>query len=210
MACRLEVAARDAPPTQAPHHPHRFAHNGLGHFARAFRAIDEARSLSEILDALTASAGRQATRAALILVRGADLRTWRSTGPGATDVAQQIESAGIVRDAVRSRSTVSADAASDPPSAAPEFAATHPIDDRLAVPLLVGGEIVAVLYADRDAEDRRTPPGSWRSSIELMTRHAARSLEVVTAFRTTELFVGGGGRGPAPAVRAGSLSSVDR
>lgn len=154
--------------------------------ADAFRAIDAARSLSEILDALTVSAGRNAARAALVLVRGTELRTWRSVGLGTADTfPQHIESAGIVRDAVRTLSTASAGATSD---------GSRLAEDTLAVPVIVGGEVVAVVYADQEARDfdsPQTPARSWRTTIELMTRYAARSLEAVTAFRTAQLFVGG-------------------
>ena len=167
--------------------------------ADAFRAIDAARSLSEILDALTVSAGRKAARAALVLVRGPELRTWRSVGLGTADtVPRHIESAGIVRDAVRTLSTASAGATSDGSGLS---------EDMLAVPVIVGGEVVAVVYADQEARDfdsPQTPARSWRTTIELMTRYAARSLEAVTAFRTAQLFVGGdASRGPgASASRA--------
>jgi hypothetical protein len=173
--------------------------------ADAFRAIDAARSLSEILDALTASAGRNAARAALVLVRGTELRTWRSVGPGTVDTApQHIESAGIVRDAVRTLSTASAGATSD---------GSGPSEDMLAVPVIVGGEVVAVVYADQEARDFDSPqaPGRpWRTTIELMTRYAARSLEAVTAFRTAQLFVGGeASRGPEAMAFPGSPGPFD-
>lgn len=182
--------------------------------ADAFRAIDAARSLSEILDALTASVGCEARRAALLLVRGTKLRTWRSVGLGTGDtVPQHIESAGIVRDAVRTLSTAAAGGPSDGSRLA-----------ELAVPVIVGGEVVAVVYADQEARDfdsPQTPARSWRTTIELMTRYAARSLEATTAFRTAHLFVGGdAARGPGasasrafdrtgPSGRSGSLDSDD-
>lgn len=173
--------------------------------ADAFRTIDAARSLSEILDALTASAGRNAARAALVLVRGTELRTWRSVGLGTADtVPRHIESAGIVRDAVRTLSTASAGTTSDGPRRA---------EDTLAVPVIVGGEVVAVVYADREARDfdsPQTPGRSWRTTIELLARYAARSLEAITAFRTAQLFVGGdASRGPEVMASPGSPGPFD-
>ena len=81
----------------------------------AFRAIDAARSLSEILDTLTTSVGRQASRVAVLLVRGPELRAWKSVGLGSADLFPlHLDSAGIVRDAVRTQSTASADAIERP------------------------------------------------------------------------------------------------
>src|SRR5207247_10743475 len=46
----------------------------------AIRAMDRARSLTEIFDALSVGAEREAPRAAVLLVRDATLRGWRFTG----------------------------------------------------------------------------------------------------------------------------------
>jgi hypothetical protein len=159
--------------------------------ADAFRAIDAARSLSEILDALTTAVGRQATRMALLLVRGTELRAWRAVGLGSDITALRLDRSGLARDAVRMRAAVSADAASDPAHSVPAFVSGQPSDDMLAVPLVVGGEVVAVVYADQGppGANGRRPARSWRTAVELVTRHASRSLEAVTAFRTAQLFV---------------------
>jgi hypothetical protein len=88
----------------------------------------------------------------------------------------------------------------------PAFAAAIPAQDLLAVPLIVGGEVVAVVYADQadgDVGSRLTPSTSWRTTIELVTRHAARSLEAVTAFRAAQLYVDPGAVARVPATRHG-------
>jgi hypothetical protein len=173
--------------------------------ADAFRAIDGARSLSEILDTLTTSVGRQASRVAVLLVRGPELRAWRSVGLGSADLSSlHLDTAGIVRDAVRTQSTASADRSSNGDRSTPAFAAARPAQDRLAVPLIVGGEVVAVVYADQadgDVGSRLAPAASWRTTIELVTRHAARSLEAVTAFRAAQLYVDPGAVARVPATR---------
>jgi hypothetical protein len=60
-------------------------------------------------------------------------------------------------------------------------------DDRvgIAVPLLVDGEAVGILYADDDGEVERAVPSAWPESIELLVRHAGRCLESLTARRAT-------------------------
>ncbi|MEQ1870383.1 MAG: hypothetical protein ABL961_10210, partial [Vicinamibacterales bacterium] len=57
-------------------------------------------------------------------------------------------------------------------------------DDRaaVAVPMIVNDEVVAVVYADQGQEgdiDR----ASWPAIVELLARHASRSLEAITAHR---------------------------
>jgi hypothetical protein len=52
----------------------------------------------------------------------------------------------------------------------------------LAVPVVVGGRGVAVVYADAglapDADHHA--PGAWPETIEVLARHAARCLEALT------------------------------
>jgi hypothetical protein len=52
----------------------------------------------------------------------------------------------------------------------------------LAVPVIVGGRVVAVVYADGVAHDGREQivPSSWPEVIEILARHAARCLEALT------------------------------
>jgi hypothetical protein len=53
----------------------------------------------------------------------------------------------------------------------------------IAVPLHVGGRTVAVIYGDDvDGAEKRVPAG-WPETLELLARHAARCLEVITASR---------------------------
>jgi len=53
----------------------------------------------------------------------------------------------------------------------------------LAVPVIVGGRVVAVVYADAvTSDDRSRPvPSSWPELIEVMARHAGRCLEALTS-----------------------------
>src|SRR5207237_9727937 len=53
---------------------------GLETIVGTIRAIDRARSLSEMLDALVAGAAQEAARAGVLLVRGGRVRGFRFTG----------------------------------------------------------------------------------------------------------------------------------
>lgn len=159
----------------------------------AVRAIDRARSLSEILDALADAAGREAARAGVLVVRGGRLRGWRFVGFGspldeAPDIECPLDGAGVVADAVRAGAAASIEGFS--PEGAPPFADSPLGRDALALPVAIGGQIVAVVYADQGpgTPDGAGATAAWQATLEIMARHAARCLETVTAFRTAKVF----------------------
>jgi hypothetical protein len=95
-----------------------------------------------------------------------------------------LADAGVIGEAVRTRRAASATGRTP----APVSACDLPEDrEQFAVPLLVGGEVVAVLYADEGplpAPDAREADPEWQVAIEVLARHAARCLEAITAFKT--------------------------
>jgi hypothetical protein len=166
------------------------------------RAIDRARSLSEVLDALVAGAGQEAARAGVLLVRGGRVRGFRFTGFAsfdgpALDVA--LDDSGIIAIAVGQNRPASS--ASD--GAAPAFAdlAEHADStEAIAIPIAVAGEVVAVLYVDHPDPE----PGVLAlepAALEVLARHAARALEALTALKTARSIVPDG----APSAGAESL-----
>ena len=58
----------------------------------------------------------------------------------------------------------------------------------LAVPVEVGGRIVAVVYADDGVPEATTKPSgtpsAWPEMVEILARHAARCLEAITMLHT--------------------------
>ena len=160
--------------------------------AGAMREIDRARSLSEILDTLASCAGREAPRAAVLLVRDSKLVGWRFVGFGAAfergaAFETPLAESGIIGEAVQSAAAVGGETSSA--ATPPPFAEASAECERLAIPIAIGGEVIAALYADRGAADRdgRPAPFAWRSALEMLASHAARALEAVTAFRTAQL-----------------------
>lgn len=165
----------------------------------AIRSIGRARSLSEILDTLVSCAGREAARAGVLLVRGRRFRAWRLTGFGPpldddSSLELSFDAAGILAEAVRTNAAVTGDGQ----TAAPSFASLPPGHQSVAAPIALGGQVVAVLYADRETANPASsanPPNpespipnpkslqTWAGTIEVLARHAARSLEAITAFR---------------------------
>jgi hypothetical protein len=153
----------------------------LAHAARladAFRAIDDARTLSEILDALLVGAAREVDRAAVLLARGEHLQGWRWSGFNGTtppkSVLLTLDDAGMPGAAVRSGIAVSRS------DALPPFARDAGARRALALPIAVGGVVVAVLYADAPRVEMPTAGGRWPAILEVLTRHASRALEAMT------------------------------
>jgi hypothetical protein len=165
----------------------------------AVAALDEAPSLTDILNVLVERTSIHAGRVLLVLARGDALIGWRSHGYAgdphdATALAIGPEDQGLVMQAARSGSTETGFAA-----AAGGMGDTPAVQNRVAVavPLRVDGQIVAVLYADAanagaelDANAVQTP-GPVRSllpeTVGVLARHAARCLESMTARRLQEL-----------------------
>jgi hypothetical protein len=146
----------------------------------AVRAMDDAHSLTQVLDALVAGAGAQASRAGVLLVRGGRVRGWRDEW---TD--RPLAETGIVADAVRTRramSTTVVDAATAPFADAPAGATVR------AFPLSLSGDVVAVLHAE----------GGEAVTLEILARHAARVLEALTAVKAARGIAGASSQAATP------------
>ena len=163
----------------------------LGRVLDGMRRLDQATRLTDALDTLAELAGNEAPRAAVFTVRADRVRGWRFVGFGPTlDEARQVDlmlgEAGIVGRAVvtgAACSTVSG-ANGVPGDAEPAFT-TLPLGvHALAVPVLVGGQVMAVVYGD-DAE--RRPAAAWREALEVLARHTGHCLEALTAVRAAQL-----------------------
>ena len=161
--------------------------------ADAVRRLDAARSLTDALDVLVDAAGREVPRVAVFLVRGTTLSGWRAAGFSRDDDPRELElpldQAGLLSRAVRATSAIAtADALSGESNATP-FGSLPSTSAAMAVPLRVGGETVAVLYADDVSSRGHEAPSAWPEGVEVLARHAARCLEVLTVARATQPLV---------------------
>ncbi len=159
---------------------------GVSRLLESVRGLDGATSLSEVLDALALAAAREAARAAVVVVRNDRIHGWRISGFGTRDTQPKsidlaLAEAGLIGLAVgAARVVTSRDTAAA--AAGPGFE-TLPADRMgLAVPVIVAGRVVAVVYADAVAADgqKRPVPSSWPELIEVLARHAGRCLEALT------------------------------
>jgi hypothetical protein len=129
----------------------------LTDLVQGLHAVDEADSLTAVFERLLEAAQRHASRAAVLLVRGDGLREW-GRGPD----ARGIDDKGM---------PVASSAAQERRSVESESAITFPVS--------VGGEVVAVLYAevgDALSAQRRIS----KDVLDALTRHAGRMLETLT------------------------------
>jgi hypothetical protein len=149
------------------------------------RTMDTARSLSDVLAALLAHAAAETARVALFVVNDGQLRGWKAAGFHVEAAALHggHEDGNLLADALRRGEPVVTNGAGP---FAPPFAELPPDRAAIAVPLLVGGQPVAVLYADDGAERARETPAAWPEAIQLLGRHASVNLAHLTAARAAE------------------------
>lgn len=121
-------------------------------------ALDAARSLTGILDALIAAVAHDGAAAGVWQVRADSLRHWRSSGIDHPDVDVPLDAPRALADAARTNATA--------------------WDDGFAVPLALAGQAVAVLYVTSDTSQVAS------QEVEILARHAASRLEAITAFKT--------------------------
>jgi hypothetical protein len=149
----------------------------------AIQTLDRGQSLSDILNALVDGAAAEAKRAAMFLRKGERLQSWRVTGFGettrATSLDLSLSESGSLGEAARSGLAVRS-------SPAPAFAALPPERQALSIPLVMSGQVFAVLYADQGTGDA-VAGDAWMATLEVLTRHAARALEAVTAVRLAQV-----------------------
>lgn len=163
---------------------------GVSRLLESVRGLDGATSLSEVLDALALAAAREAARAAVVVLRSDRIQGWRLSGFGARDsqpksIDLPLAESGVIGLAVgAARAVTTRDSQSA--NIGPGFE-TLPADRMgLGVPVIVGGRVVAVVYADAVTLDghERHVPSSWPELIEVLARHAGRCLEALTTQRT--------------------------
>ena len=162
----------------------------------AFRQIDTAQALSDILNTLSEAIAAEAPRSAIFLAGQAQVKSWRhhgfADGQGPGEVA--LADAGLVASALESREAVSVGGDGGEDGArAPEFARLG--DDRgaIAVPMVVNDEVVALVYADQGPTGE-VDRASWTATVEMLARHASRALEAMTAHRLAKSLGAGANR----------------
>ena len=151
----------------------------------SLRAIDDATSLTEALAAAVRGAALESPRAALFIVNGPVLQEWPVDGVSPVDagpIRADGREAGFLADVVRTGETVTLDGTNG--QTAPMFAGLSQGRRAIAVPFVLDGRPVAVLYADEGSEGQ--PLASWLETVQILGRHATSVVASLTAVRTAQ------------------------
>jgi hypothetical protein len=193
IAARAEAAGRDAAAAAVvlPASPNAAARlDLLASLVGAMRLLDEAESLRTILDALARGVSAEASRTAVMVVDGGTVRRFAdfgySVGPRPSDVP--VDSFSALARAVNEKQRVQLSAAAASFSGdVPAFLRPGTGHSGLVIPVVVGGNVVSLVYAE--GPDRLSSPHAsvWIEAIELLVRHASSRLENVTSRRTVEV-----------------------
>jgi hypothetical protein len=159
-----------------------------GRIAEGIRALGGARSLSEVLDTLVHCAGQESARAGVLLMRGDRFHGWRGfdhafANGDHLDIA--LGDAGVIAQALQSGAVASSESAGG--DDAPAFAQLKPGQACVALPIVIVGQVVAVLYADGALEHGtlNVEPGTLNlEPLEILARFASQRLEALTAITT--------------------------
>jgi hypothetical protein len=174
----------------------------------AVRTIGNARSLSDTLTALVSASATVAPRVALFILNGRELQWWSGAGFGddqSASLRMPVEDVELLAAAVNSGSTVSTTAAP-----APAFATLGADRAGLAVPITVGGQAVAVLYADDGSAEEPEAPASWPEAVQILAGHASACLAHITASRTVQAMHGTpAAAGSAPVAASAPIGSEE-
>ena len=157
--------------------------------AAGLKTLDDATSLGDVLDGLTRLACQETGRAVVFLVREDRLRGWRAVGFDAVDmiVGSDLPSdhTGVVGEAAKSG--VAREHQNGDTSSLPAFATGNGSRHALALPVVVGGSVIAVLYVDVAQTDTPEEP-RWPVILDVMARHAGRVLEAMTLRQAAALW----------------------
>jgi hypothetical protein len=151
----------------------------------SLRAIDEASTLTDALAAAVRGAALESPRAALFVVSGTTLQEWPVEGIPPLDagpIRAEGREAGFLAEALRTGETVSIDGGQA--QSAPMFAGLSPGRRAIAVPFVLDGHPVAVLYADEGIDGQ--PLASWLETVQILGRHATSVVASLTAVRTAQ------------------------
>ena len=152
----------------------------------AMRAMDAAKSLTEILSVLVQAAATEASRAAVFIGHGDHLQGHKAIGFTTEVGAHRVAAtgAGLLAQAVERREVVMS--SREPGLEPPAFAGQPAGQASIALPIAIGGEPVAVLYADDGGSTNQIAPASWPEAVQILGSHAASCLAHLTATRTAQ------------------------
>jgi hypothetical protein len=163
----------------------------FGRLLGAVRRLDEVTSLSAILETLARGAALEATRVAILIVDYDTLRSWGhfgfAAGKGPSDLP--LANGGVLQRAVASKQASFVPSSADGANPGnPAFLRVPAGHIGLVLPIVVGDDVVALMYAEGvDRKPDQEEASIWTEEVELLVRHTALRLENVTSVRTVEV-----------------------
>lgn len=153
----------------------------------AFRAIDQAATLTQVLDALLDGVGAVFPRAALFLVKPPKLQGWRSIGfESGAAITAQFE-VPLATDSVLARAATTGRTIVSGGTPASESRTTGTARElwTVTLPVMLGDRVAAVVYGDEGARVGNEPPAlDPARAIDVSQRlasHAAQRLAALAA-----------------------------
>ena len=146
---------------------------GVAELREALGAVDRARSQAEILNALLQESGRYASRSAILLLRGGEVRGWGGQGFGDAEVRDV--NLGAPEDGAWSRTFQGAGTVRLSASECAVLCSRLEIPvprEGVLVPLVLRDRVAAALYADSDDGAPLTPDG-----LQVLCYTAALAIE---------------------------------
>lgn len=140
----------------------------LDRLVASIRRIDGVTSLSDVLTVLAETIAAEAPRSAVLVAAADGFRPFRMSGfAGATPrPVSRTEAASL--------------------TAGLPFDLLPPDHIGFSVPIEVGSQAVAVVYADDCTGEDYPVPSSWPEAVEVLTRYAALRLGMLTALKTVQ------------------------
>jgi hypothetical protein len=176
---------------------------GAVRLVESVRVLDEATSLDDTLLRLAEEASREADRVAVLVVKEQRLRGWSFLGfddmvQVAGDVILDPRDSGLLCEVVRTGLVISSNTDHSRQNAVlalPSFADSDTERQAIALPVLVGGSVVSVLYADVAQTDPPLVSSRWTVMLEVLVRHASRMAEGMLVAQSSGVTI------PRPAAR---------
>lgn len=166
-------------------------HELISRLADAIRRLDESNSLRSTLEALAHGAAAEANRAAVLIVDDDMLRCWGHHGftAGRSPVDVPTDISGVVSASLRLKQlSMLPPSGPRPDPTLPAFMRVPDGHVGMLMPLVVGGVVVALVYADGPDRGDDQPGGTvWAEQVEVLVRHAAARLENLTSRRAVEV-----------------------
>ena len=168
-------------------------HDLITRLADAIRGLDDSKTLRATLEVLAYGCAAEASRVAVMIVDDAMLRCWGqhgfSSGRGPVDVP--ADASPVLTASVKLRQlSMLPPAGPRPDPTLPAFMRVPDGHVGMVMPLVVGGEVVALVYADGPDQAQEQNGIVWTEQVEVLVRHAASRLENLTSRRAVEVLTG--------------------